>query len=177
MIDEKVQHIIQTLLAFNMYDTPQQDKSIALDNANSKKAALAMAREGLVLLKNKDDILPLKGPVAVMGPNANIVPTGGGSGFVEPYSTITTWEGLKGIYGKNATFISEDERFDNEADHFYTDATLTRKGFTATYYNNEKLEGTPVLSRRETKIDYNWKLESPARRICRPFFCTLDGGV
>ncbi|EKY04092.1 putative beta-glucosidase [Hoylesella saccharolytica F0055] len=165
MIDEKVQHIIQTLLAFNMYDTPQQDKSIALDNANSKKAALAMAREGLVLLKNKDDILPLKGPVAVMGPNANIVPTGGGSGFVEPYSTITTWEGLKGIYGKNATFISEDERFDNEADHFYTDATLTRKGFTATYYNNEKLEGTPVLSRRETKIDYNWKLESPAQGV------------
>ena len=91
MIDEKEQHIIQTLLAFNMYDTPQQDKSIALDNANSKKAALAMAREGLVLLKNKDDILPLKGPVAVMGPDANIVPTCGGSGFVEPYSTITTW--------------------------------------------------------------------------------------
>lgn len=39
-IDEKVQHILQTLITFGLFDNPLEDKSIEKDNAESKATAL-----------------------------------------------------------------------------------------------------------------------------------------
>lgn len=50
-IDEKVQHILQTLITFGLFDNPLEDKSIERDNAESKATALNLAREGIVMLK------------------------------------------------------------------------------------------------------------------------------
>ena len=94
-INLKVQHILQTLIAYGMLDKEQKDSNIAQDNPFSRQAALELAREGVVLLKNEGNLLPLKGKTAVMGPNADRIPTGGGSGFVTPFSTVSVSEGLE----------------------------------------------------------------------------------
>lgn len=57
-IDLKVQHILQTLIAFGFFDRGQLDASIPEQDAVSREAALQLAREGIVLLKNDNDLLP-----------------------------------------------------------------------------------------------------------------------
>ena len=102
-IDEKVQHILQTLIAFGFLDRPQLDKSISEDNAYSREVAYKMACESAVMLKN-DGVLPLKAGrknrIVVMGPNADRIPCGGGSGKVDPLYSISLYAGL-GQLGKN----------------------------------------------------------------------------
>lgn len=102
-IDEKVQHILQTLIAFGFFDRPQLDKSISEDNAYSREVAYKMACESAVMLKN-DGVLPLKAGlknrIVVMGPNADRIPCGGGSGKVDPLYSISLYAGL-GQLGKN----------------------------------------------------------------------------
>lgn len=102
-IDEKVQHILQTLIAFGFLDRPQLDKSISEDNTYSREVAYKMACESAVMLKN-DGVLPLKAGrknrIVVMGPNADRIPCGGGSGKVDPLYSISLYAGL-GQLGKN----------------------------------------------------------------------------
>ncbi len=76
-IDEKVQNILQSLIAFGFLDREQKDASIPEDNPYSREVAYRMACESPVLLKN-NGILPLKAgkknSIAVLGPNADRIP-------------------------------------------------------------------------------------------------------
>ena len=56
-----------------------------------------MARGGVVLLKNDGAFLPLtkQRDIVVLGPNSGNIPTGGGSGFVHPFSTVSVGEGMQ----------------------------------------------------------------------------------
>ena len=87
-INLKVQHILQTLIAYGMLDKEQKDSNIAQDNPFSRQAALELAREGVVLLKNEGNLLPLKGKTAVMGtmPAAFLQV---GDGLYAPFSTVS----------------------------------------------------------------------------------------
>lgn len=102
-IDEKVCNILQTLIAFNFLDRPQLDKNISEDNQYSRETAYKMASESAVLLKN-DGILPLrpgrKNKIVILGPNADVIPCGGGSGRVSPLYSISLYEGMQQL-GKN----------------------------------------------------------------------------
>src|SRR5574344_3048224 len=86
-IDEKVQHILQTLSAFGLLDKDPKDASISEDNPASNDFAYNLALEAPVLLKN-NGVLPLKpskkNNIVIMGSNADVVPCGGGSGEVTP---------------------------------------------------------------------------------------------
>lgn len=97
-IDEKVQHILQTLIAFGFLDRPQLDTTISEDNAYSREVAYKMASESAVLLKN-NGALPLKpgrrNQIVVLGPNADRIPCGGGSGKVDPLYSISLYAGMQ----------------------------------------------------------------------------------
>lgn len=87
-IDEKVQHILQTFIAFGFLDHEIKDASIPEDNDESCNSAYKIALEGPVLLKN-NGALPLKSgkknKVVLVGPCSDITPMGGGSGTVDPF--------------------------------------------------------------------------------------------
>lgn len=108
-LDEKCQHILQTYAAFGLLEGSLEADPSAEDPAISQKRAFELALEGPVLLKNEDNILPLKpgkkNLVAVLGPNANAIVCGGGSGWVNPEDGkgVTPWEGLQKL-GKNWNF-------------------------------------------------------------------------
>lgn len=102
-IDAKVQNILQTLIAFGFLDREQLDRSISEDNAYSRDVAYRLSCESAVLLRN-EGALPLKpgrrNKVLLMGPNASVIPCGGGSGRVNPIYSISLAEGMKGL-GRN----------------------------------------------------------------------------
>lgn len=90
-----MKHILQTVIAFGIFDRKQKEEDIPLNNPSSHETALALAREGIVMLKNDGGVLPLRGSIALVGPNATVITTGGGSGNVVPFSSTPVSEALK----------------------------------------------------------------------------------
>lgn len=150
IINEHVQHIIQTLLAFGLLDKTLPVISKGRDLPGSKQAALEMARGGIVLLRNEEKELPLHGSVAVIGPNADIIAKGGGSGEVNPYSGTTLWQGMRKLF-KGAKLEPWGKIINLE--------------FKAEYFSNSALHGTPNITCLERDIDHSWGVGSPDESI------------
>ncbi len=178
-IDIKVYNILSTLNSFGLLDKDIKDESIALDNPESDDVALRIAREGVVLLENKASELPFskKDKVLVLGPNASVVTTGGGSGFVTPYHTTTVADGLLALRGKKSvTVLSDDMLYPDCSSMVRTASNPSVKGFDATFFNNKTLEGTPVASRTDEIIDFQWKNGSPDPAVLNDqFSCRWEG--
>ncbi|WP_379154441.1 glycosyl hydrolase [Paenibacillus sp. sgz5001063] len=47
---------------------------------------------------------------------------------------------------------------------------IAKKGLTGEYFNNADLSGTPVLTRNDKKLDFNWHGDSPAAGINKDTF-------
>ena len=111
-IDGKVETILASLIAYGFLDRPQLDTTIKEDNPYSREVAYKLSCESAVLLKN-EGALPLRkgGRVALMGPRADIIPCGGGSGSVDPLYSISLYEGMNQL-GEDfpVTLVGEDYR-------------------------------------------------------------------
>ena len=155
-IDRKVLHLLQTLSAFGLLDREQKDPAIALDNLRSKEIALNTARESIVLLKNKDNILPLNGKTVVIGHLADTIVSGGGSGAVFPYSSTPLLKGLKAI-DPTVVYLDDKNLYDDLSGSFYTDDRFTKHGFSGSYFDNINLEGRPILESSDYKINFDFE--------------------
>lgn len=160
-IDLKVQHLLQTFSAFGLLDRVQKDTTIAWDNAQSAATALDVAREGIVLLKNEKNLLPLRGTIAVVGPNAHRIVTGGGSGMVSPYHTVSVADALKKA-NRKTIMLTEDVIYSDINSEMYADEALSVKGYSAKYYKNKSFKGEPRLVRTDERVKFDWEYGAPA---------------
>lgn len=163
-IDEKVKHILQTYSAFGFLDKLPEDKTIPLDNPESKATALDLARQGIVLLENRNGNLPIApdAKIVVMGPNADVITTGGGSGFVTPYATVSPYRGLADILGEDRVILlSDDVLYENILSSVYVNDSSDVKGFSAEYFCNKKLSGTPFKTLTEENPTHYWSYGHP----------------
>ena len=94
-IDKKVEAILSSAIAYGFLDRPQLDTTIKEDHPYSREVAYKLSCESAVLLKN-NGALPLSkgGKIALMGPRAEVIPCGGGSGAVDPLYSISLYEGM-----------------------------------------------------------------------------------
>ena len=115
-----------------------------------KQLALDMARKSMVLLQNKQNVLPLakSEKIVVLGANAidSVMQWGNYSGFAT--RTVTALEGIQQL-APQARFISgcgltRNEVFESRFGELK--APLGSKGMQATYYNNTDMSGTPVAT-------------------------------
>ena len=113
-IDDAVKRILKLKLELDLFNNPVTNYE-EYDDFGSKKhhqLAYKSASESITLLKNNDDILPLKGKprILVTGPNANNMRTLNGAwtyswqgeltdDFAGEYNTI--YESIRNIYGSN----------------------------------------------------------------------------
>lgn len=122
--------------------------------------ALEMARKSIVLLKNKNNILPLKKnikKIAVVGPNAadSTMLWANYNGF--PTSTVTI---LQGIEQKLPDTEVIYELGCNHTSKFVIKDLISHvtsgksQGFTSEYYNNRNFEGAPVYKGVVKNINY-----------------------
>ncbi len=155
-IDEKVRRLLRLIFANGFFDKEQRDSTIPMDNPQGAAAALQLAREGIVMLKNEGGLLPVKPNVkrvAVIGPNANSYISGGGSSYTFPFHSVSLLDGIKALAGDNVEVIYSPgvptlpETVVSSV--FYTDSGSSRRGLKAEFFNNPRLKGEPV----ETKID------------------------
>ena len=99
IIDEKCIHILQSFIAYGFLDKPMKDSSIPEDYAVSRQQAYQAAVEAPVLLKN-EGALPIKGgKILLVGPNADYITFGGGSGAMHPLKKyeVTLYQGLRNL--------------------------------------------------------------------------------
>lgn len=178
-IDCKVYNILSTLDRFGLLDKNVKDESIPLDNPKSDAVALDIAREGLVLLENRKSELPFKksDKVLLLGPNATVTTTGGGSGFVTPFHTSTVGAAMQQLRGKSVQVLSDKELYPDCSNLVRMISNPSQQGFDASFYNNKKMEGVPEVTRCDVAIDFNWKNGSPDPKIKNDGFSARWEGV
>jgi beta-glucosidase len=135
------------------------------DTEAHRQLALQAARESIVLLKNKDRLLPLKkayNTIAVTGPNADSLDALEGNYNGTPSKPITVLAGIrkrfphsKVVYVQGTGLIGPVMNAIPSA-ALYADRSLKKHGLKAEYFSSTKLEGTPVLTRTDAKVDFAW---------------------
>lgn len=165
MIDEKVRNILRASIAFDNLSKTIPAPTTVLDDPASDVTALDVAREGLVLLKNDKNILPLNPKkykkITLVGKNVRGYVRGGGSGNVTPFHFVDNASGIEQIASKNGVVVECVDVLDFMPKIAYTSPDLSETGFVAHYFTNRDLAGTPNLMKKEGRIEHNWGNEEP----------------
>lgn len=113
IIDTAALRVIKTVLVFENAQDPMSYKKDLIACKEHAELAREVAEKSMVLLKNKDNVLPFKKgikKVLILGSLATKANTGdhGSSRIYEPY-VVTTVEGLNNYFGEKAEVIHCDE--------------------------------------------------------------------
>ena len=126
----------------------------AMSTKESANLSLDMARQTIVLLQNKNNILPLKKGerLAVIGPNADNAPMMWGNYNGMPNHTITILDGIKAKQKKLFYDKGCDLTYDKVMDCLMASQCSFegKKGLKGTFWNNRKMEGQPVTTQYYT---------------------------
>lgn len=133
-------------------------------NTLAKRAAL----ESIILLKNSNHLLPLNksklSKIAIIGPNADNWESLLGNYHGTPKNPVTFLTGLKHkvepvidvLYAEGCHLSDETLNLKPVPSVFFE--TLNGKqGLEASYFNNVKWEGIPVLQRIDDNINFSWQ--------------------
>jgi beta-glucosidase len=158
-IDDKVRRILREIVSFGFLDRPQLDPSIPVDDPQSKVAAVDVAREGIILLKNEHGILPLDKNttrrVAVIGINSQgEPPTCGGSAAVAASTKFTSeFEGIRSelLPGAEIDYISI---LTSDPSTAVWQTGQGAAGLVGQYFNSNDLSGSPVATRVDPELNF-----------------------
>jgi beta-glucosidase len=187
-INEAVKRILRAKFELGLFENPyvsQQDIENELSTAYYKSLAKKAAVESIVLLKNKrpagwkNNILPLSEnikSIVVIGPDAIEARLGGYSG--PGNGKVNILDGIKKRAGKGVKVIyepgcgRESKEWQVITPEFLSHEVngKTEPGLKAEYFNNISLEGKPVISRIDNKIDFGWTLFPPDPAINLDFY-------
>ncbi|HLY68579.1 MAG TPA: glycoside hydrolase family 3 C-terminal domain-containing protein [Puia sp.] len=181
-IDDAVSRVLRAKFELGLFEHPygNGDEMVKAENGNDHKAiARKAACESIVLLKNDNQILPLRKnikSIAVIGTDAVEARLGGysgpGNGKVNILNGIINRAGSSikilfapgcGRYDQKWTEIPKDY-LTNTNDH------KTERGLKAEYFNNIQLKGSPDLVRTDSNVNFQWTLNAPDRSINPDFF-------
>jgi beta-glucosidase len=172
-INRAVRRVLYAKFKLGLFDNPYIDiEALAKKNhlKNHRVLAKKAALESIVLLKNDDNLLPLKSnlrSIAVLGPEANEVRLGGYSG--PGNNPVSILDGIKSKVGDSISIVYAKGCSRNHeafvpipASQFIYEENGKRKaGLKAEYFNNIDLKGSPALKRIDANIDFRWTLFSP----------------
>jgi beta-glucosidase len=163
-IDDKVRRLLRKTIEFGFFDREQTDTNIPLYSQEGRQLVLEEAREGMVLLKNENHLLPLDREkiktIAVLGPNAYpAVIGGGGSSLTKPFNAVSFLEGISDMAGQRVRvlYLAESTPLDDIVNQTQFVATPGgTAGLKGEYFDNEEFKGKPALARTDQRIDFHW---------------------
>ncbi len=111
--------LLRTFVRVGLFEKTEQHFKKVLDIPEHQKIAQEIAEEGMVLLKNDSNFLPLNldkvNKIAILGPNAQKLfgkPMHGGSSAVVPPKEITPFDGISKYVSGEAEIVSNPEDAD-----------------------------------------------------------------
>ncbi|MBN2091731.1 glycoside hydrolase family 3 C-terminal domain-containing protein [candidate division KSB1 bacterium] len=176
-IDDAVSRVLRAKFKIGLFENPYIEPEEAEKwngHPNHRKLARQAARESIVLLKNENQILPLKETIrsiAVIGQDAVEARLGGYSG--PGINKVSILDGIKNRINKSQKvyFIEGCGRKSTEYIPVSSNNLSclvkgkTEKGLWGEYFNNIRLEGQPALSRIDNAIQFQWTLFSPQHQV------------
>ena len=141
LIDRAVRRILKQKFRLGLFDSPYVDeaKAAKADSAAEHRAiALEAAHQGIVLLKNEGNLLPLKkdlGSIAVIGPNADHLRNqlGDYTSKAVLQHVVTVLEGIKTKVGPSTkvTYVKGCDVIGNETDEIAQAVAAARQAQAA----------------------------------------------
>jgi beta-glucosidase len=164
-IDNKVRRILRIIFTLGLFEKPSLKDENLISSLENRNAAFEAAKEGIVLLQNKDNVLPLDflklKSIAIIGPNAMACRTGGGgSSKVDPLEAPSPLEILKKKYGDRvkinyaAGMHLEGDGLPIESKYLITNNG--EPGLVGEYFENMELKGKPAFVRTDTMVNFDF---------------------
>lgn len=176
IINDKVRRVYRACFSMGFFDRPQQDTTIPLYNPQANRMAREAAQEGVILLKNEHNILPLNPQkvktIAVIGPTANpsvisdrlhtnsgIVYGGGGSSKVNPWYIVSDLDGISQRFNDSKILYAEgiSNRFRSRI--FSNSTFITpdgQNGLKASYYKNSITPDNLIKEQNDNRVNNEW---------------------
>jgi beta-glucosidase len=184
-IDESVRRMLRAITRAGAFEHPEPRPEQAVDRPEHRALLRKVAAEGIVLLKNTGDILPIDldrvTSIAVIGPNAKTAQImGGGSAQVNAHYAVAPFDGVVAQAGERVE-LDYEIGCTNHKQLPRLDARLlapagdAEGGFLISYYNNPDLAGDPVLTKATTSSEQVWLGEVAPGVPQRGFSARLAG--
>ena len=146
-IDDNVRRILRTVIRVGLLDVPRTPNLRFVNSPEHQRLAFEAASQGIVLLKNQGNLLPLDSKriksIAVIGLAATDFQVGAaGSPTVQPFYTVSPLDGIKKRVGTN---VAVRYVRGTDSGQPVPNANLTLptggNGLRAEYFANRNLEG------------------------------------
>jgi beta-glucosidase len=189
-LNQSLRRLYRERFRLGMFDPPASYAygRIGMDENNTpahRALSLKAARETMVLLKN-DGTLPLKPGlknIAVIGPTAELVQSLQGNYNGPPPNPIYPLVGIEkrfnGAHIVYAMGSSLAGRFAMPIEHtaLHPSAGNIEFGLKGEYFASEDLSGTPVLTRVDRNVNFNWDKVVPVKGLQRNNYSVRWSGV
>ena len=183
-LDRAVERVLSARFRLGEFDSPEMVpySSITADKLDCKEhrdLALEVAQKSIVLLKN-NGMLPLRKDkiksIAVIGPNAAENQLGIYSGW--PKDQVSPFEGIArkavalgiGIDYSMGCTISGSSLRPIESQYFAKVEGTNKTGMKGEYFDNMNMSGSPVVTRIDSMVNFNFGTGSPAPGVPEDHF-------
>ncbi len=180
VIDSAVARVLRVKFELGLFEQPYVDVDSARTingSAEHRSLSLEAAHESIVLLKNDGGALPIARSVrsvAVIGADAVEARLGGYSG--PGNQKISILDGITSSLHARAPdgvvryapgpgritreyFVVPPEALSS------ADSGRTVRGLRGEYFENNRLDGSPSITRTDARVDFGWTVNSPGRGI------------
>lgn len=185
-LNDKAGRILRAILLHGSEESDATGEG--LDTPENRQAALEVAEESIVLLKNDDAMLPLDRKsirrILVTGPNAAVARLGGGgSASVTPFYSISPLDGIRELCGpdieithlEGCSLVGTMETITDHFTHQAEDGQI-QPGLKAEFYNQPDAEGSLAASWAVPQVDFSWGWASPGPGVFRGAYAVCFSG-
>jgi beta-glucosidase len=175
-LDRSVERLMRARFQLGMFDPPSMVKYAQIplsenDSEEHRVAALKVARESMVLLKNAG-VLPLEPNVksiAVIGPLADDVHALLGNYHGTASRVTTALDGIKKVFPNTKISFALGTTFVTDSSVPIPPAMLTTEegepGLKAEYFKGVDLRDVPVVVRIDKNVDFDFRKNPPSQQI------------
>ncbi len=179
-LDIPLKRLFKARFKLGMFDPPENVPYAQIpfsinDHPSHNALARKAAQESIVLLKNKDNLLPLSKSIktiAVIGPNANDAQSLWGNYNGVPSNPVTVLEGIQNklspeteILYAQGCLLAEGIPAMQPVPSIYLETPNGKQGLKGEYFSNKDWKGEPLFTRIDDNVDFIWDIDTPDPRM------------
>jgi beta-glucosidase len=185
-IDASVRRLLALLVKAGRFEQPLDTPEQAVDLPERRALAREAAAEGIVLLKNEQQTLPLQRErltsIALIGPNVKVAHImGGGSAQVNAHYAVTPFDGMLARLGEGVRVGYELGCTNHRLlpllaiEQVEAGAQGSEHGLAVEYFNSSDLTGAMVHTEIQTASERMWFQDVPAGVNHQQFSARMSG--